>query len=213
MTDVFEEIAEDLRREKLNQFWKENGSWIVGGILLAVVMTGALSFWRQWEYTRDAKATAELTRVAALSDNAALETFAKDAPADQAMMARFIAASSYLSHGQKDKAIAAYDAIASATGTDKTYRHLAKIYSISLRADGGDAAALRKELAPLLSGKAVWRYSALELDALLAFRAGDKAAAVDDLAKISADPMAPADARARAFTLRSFYVAEKGETK
>ncbi len=209
MTDVFDEIAEDLRREKLHQFWKENGSWIIGGILLAVVMTGALSFWRQWESNRNAAATAELTRVVGKNDPAALAAYAQGAPGDQAMLARFMAAAAYTQHGDKDKAVAMYDAIASAMGPDKAYRQLAKLYSVSLRADGGDAAALRAELKPLLSEKAVWRYTALELDALLASRAGDRGAAVEDLTKISADPLAPADARARAFTLRSLYVAGK----
>jgi hypothetical protein len=208
MSDVFDEIADDLRREKLNLFWKENGSWIIGGVVLAILMTGALSFWRDFEFKRNAAATAELTRVATMNDAGALEYFAQSAPADQAMLARFMSAGSYAQKGEKDKALAMYNAIVETRGVDKAYRNLAKLYAVSLRADGGDAVTLRAELAPLVSDKSPWRYTALELDALLALRAGDRGTAVENLTKITADPLAPADARARAFTLRWLYVAE-----
>ncbi len=46
MTEIFDEISDDLRSEKLNQFWKENGAWIIGGALGAVLLTGSLTLWR-----------------------------------------------------------------------------------------------------------------------------------------------------------------------
>ncbi|MCE9508530.1 MAG: tetratricopeptide repeat protein [Alphaproteobacteria bacterium] len=213
MTDVFDEISDDLRREKLNQFWKENGSWIIGGAVIAVLLTGALSFWRQWEYRRNTAATSELVRLVTASDLPTLESFAKTGSKNHAMLARFMAAGAHLEHNEKDQAIALYNDIAETSGIDKTYRDLARVLSIGQRIDKDDPEKLQRELSALSDDKGVWRYTALELEALLSARQGRMQDAVDVLTKITADPLAPADARTRAFTLRELYMAEKTDPK
>jgi hypothetical protein len=213
MTDVFDEIADDLRREKLNQFWKENGSWIIGGVVAAVLLTAGLSFWRQWEYRRNTAATAELVRLVTAADLPQLENFARTGDKNHAMIAKFVAAATHLEHGEKDQATALYDSIAATSGLDKTWRELAQLLSIGQRLDGDDPEKLKQELSALSSDKSAWRYTALEFSALLDARQGDRQAAIDALTKITADPLAPTDARTRAFTLRELYIAGKGEKK
>jgi hypothetical protein len=209
MADVFDEISDDLRREKLNQFWKENGSWIIGGAIAAVLLTGFLTFWRQWEYRRDAAATLELTHLAATPANLPqLEKFAEKADKSHAMMARFAAAEQRLEHKEKDKAIAIYNAIAATPRLDKTWRDLAHVLSISQRLDQDPPAALEKELAGLSGDDNTWRFTARELEALLAARQGQMQKAASILAKITADPQAPQEARQRAYTLRELYAAD-----
>jgi hypothetical protein len=213
MTDVFDEIADDLRREKLNQFWKENGSWIIGGVIMAVLLTAALSFWRHWEYQRNTAATTELTRLASVSDLPQLESFAKTGSKNHAMIARFVAAGVHLERGEKDQAVALYNEIAATSGIDKTWRGLAQALSIGQRLDRDDPEKLQKEISALSGDEGAWRYTALEFSALLAARQGNMQAAADALTKITADPLAPADARTRAFTLRELYIAGKGGPK
>jgi hypothetical protein len=207
MTDVFDEISDDLRREKLNQFWKENGAWIIGGAIGAVLLTGALTFWRQHESARDAEATTQLTRVVEAANVTGLESFAATADKNHAMMARFLAADAYLEQKQTDKALALYNAIASTSGLDETWRDLARIHSISLRLDKDPPDALAKELSALSGDKDVWRYGAREMQALLAARQGQMQTAADILARITADPEAPGDMRQRALSLRQLYIA------
>ena len=213
MTDVFDEIADDLRREKLNQFWKEKGTWIIGGAIIAVLFTGIVSLWRQWEYQRKAEATTELTRLVAGSSLPELESFAKTAGKKHAMIAGFLAASAHLERGEKDQAVALYNNIAATSGLDKTWRDLAKILSISQRLDNDDPEKLQKEISVLSDDDGAWRYTALELEALLAARQGHMQNAIAALTKIASDPLAPADARTRAFTLRELYMAEKTDPK
>ena len=44
MSDEFmHEVHEDLRQQQLKEFWRENGNWIIGGALLAVVMTAGMA--------------------------------------------------------------------------------------------------------------------------------------------------------------------------
>ncbi len=208
MADVFDEISDDLRREKLNQFWKENGPWIIGGAIGAVLLTGALSFWRQWEYSRDVKATAEMTHLVTASDLPKLEAFAAQTDKNHAMIARFMAAGTHLQRNEKDQAVALYDAIANTSGIDKVWRDLARVSSISQRLDKGAPDALEKELAALSGDKDTWRYTARELEALLAARQNQMQKAVAILDKITSDPQAPEEARRRAFTMRELYVAD-----
>jgi hypothetical protein len=67
--------------------------------------------------------------------------------------------------------------------------------------DGGDPAALRGELQALTGPEAPYRFTALELLAVLALREGDAAAAREHLTQITDDPEAPAGARSRAAEL------------
>src|SRR5262245_37572446 len=135
MTEIFDEIGEELRREKLNQFWKENGSWIIGGAIGAVLLTAAMTFYRHWNFERDVKQTAALSRLVDAGEYAKLEGFAAGSDKNHAMMARFLAADAYVERNEKDKAIALYNDIAKTTGLDSNWRDLARLHSISLRLD------------------------------------------------------------------------------
>jgi hypothetical protein len=208
MSEVFDEIADDLRRQKLNEFWKENGNWIIGGAIAAVLLTGLLAFWRQWQYQHNMKATTELVQLISTSDTAKLENFAKTGRKNQAMVARFIAAGKHVSKHEDAQAIAIYNEIAGTSGLDRVWRELALIQSISLRLDKDPPQALEKDLEELSGDNHAWRYSARELAALLAARQGQMQKAVMLLEKITSDPDAPADARNRAVTLRELYAGD-----
>lgn len=208
MADVFDEISDDLRREKLNQFWRENGSWIIGAAVLAVVLTGVMAFWRQWEYKRSLRSTTELYRLLEAADVAKLEQFGRAGPADQGVIALFMAAAEHLRKQEKKEALAIYGEIADKAGADRSWRDLARLLSVSQQLEDGEPAKLEKELSRLDGPRGVWRYTALELQALLAARQGQAQKAADILAKIAADPDAPSDARTRAVTLRELYAAD-----
>ncbi len=119
-----------------------------------------------------------------------------------------MAADAYLNHNEKDKALALYNDIVKTSGLDATWRDLARIHSISLRLDKDPPDALAKELADLSGDKDVWRYTAREMEALLAARQGQMQHAADILAGITADPQAPEDMRQRAFSLHELYIAD-----
>lgn len=206
--NLIEEVNDDLRRQKLEQFWKENGSWIIAGAVLAVLATGALTFWRGYEYKRDMAETAALSAVVKSGDVAQISAFAGKTDKDHALQARFAAAALHVARKENDAAAGIYDAIAKTRGVDRAYRDLAGLLGISLRLDKGAPEALRKELEPLTEKKSMWRFQALELEALLAVRAGDKKEAADILTQISGNPEAPQDVRTRAFTLRELYMAD-----
>lgn len=206
MSDIMDEISDDLRRQQLEQFWKENGAWIIGGVILAVVFTAGLTWWRSHTYERNLRETAQLIEIINESDVEKLTAFAEKTGKDHAVIARFAAAAVYAKRKQSDKAVAIYTSIQNTTGVDRTYRDLARLLSVSQRLETADPAALHKDLSALTDKGDVWRFSALELEALLYAREHKLKEAAGSLAEIIADSAAPQDVRMRATTLREFYI-------
>ncbi len=214
MSDEFmHEVHEDLRQQQLKEFWRENGNWIIGGALLAVVMTAGMAFWRQHEAAVNARETAALIKSMDTFDPAKMEDFSKNTDRKHAFLARFAAAKTYMERQQYDMAAAAYDEAAGMMGVDGVWRDLARLYSISLQIDKGEPEKLHKDLAQLTGKKAPWRFSALEMEAVLYAREKKMKEAVSALDSILADPLAPAELRQRASSLRGLYQSDAPSDK
>ncbi len=211
---IHREIEDDLRRLQMKSFWDENRLWIIGTIVLAILATAVVSYWRHHVEQKNMAATAQLMQ--ALEDPAALNTLAADpaalnGPAHVALV-RLAAAGEHAQAGETEAALGIYDALAADRGADPVLRDLGRLYAASLRLDTAPVDDLERELAALSRAGAAWRFSALELQALLYAREGRMADAAEKLAEISGDPLAPQEARTRAFTLRELYQAEAAAT-
>lgn len=205
MTQIEHEIEDDLRQQKLEQFWKENGSWIIVCAILAVIFTGALTWWRQHEYKQNLAQTTALFEVMKENDTTALADFAAKSDKDHAAIALFTAAALHSKRNQDAEAVSLYRKIEGTTGLDSTYRDLAKLLRVSKRLGADPPAELHKDLTPL-AAKSPWRYTALELQALLYAREGKMKEAAENLTRITQDANAPGDVRMRASTLRELYM-------
>ncbi len=56
MTDIFDEIDEDLRRERLSRLWNRFGIYVILFVVAVIAGTAAYSGWRWWQQ-REAQAT------------------------------------------------------------------------------------------------------------------------------------------------------------
>jgi hypothetical protein len=77
-------------------------------------------------------------------------------------------------------------------------RQLADLLSVRAQLDSGDPAVLDKRLQVLAADGAPWRYTAMEFQAFLALRAGDKGKARKIFTQLSQDSGAPDSLSARA---------------
>ena len=204
--NIVEEINEDLRRQQLEQFWKENGAWIIGGVILAVIFTAGMTWWRAHTYERNLQQTSEMIDIINTSDVDKLTAFADRSDKDHAVIARFAAAAVYAKRSDTEKAVSIYKSIENTSGVDSMYRDLALLLSAGQRLQSADPAQLHKELGGLTKPGNAWRFSALELEALLYAREHKLKEAADDLAEITTAADAPQDVRMRASTLREFYI-------
>jgi len=58
MTDIFQEVDEEVRRDKAAEFWKKYQNYIIGGALLIVLAAGGYRYW-QYEKERAAQAAGD----------------------------------------------------------------------------------------------------------------------------------------------------------
>ena len=207
MSDLLSEVDDDMRRQQLDKFWLENKNWIIGGIILSIVTTGALTWWRTWDYQRNVTQTQALRQITDKNSVTSLEAYAKDADRNHGALAKLMAAGLLSRDGKTDEAVKVYDDLGNPLGADGTLRDLARLQSIGLRLNRDDAGKLHKELEDLSGDHDPFRYSALEMDALLYARENKLPQAVDRLAKITSGADAPDDVRTRAVTLRELYTA------
>lgn len=204
MSDLFREVDEDVRRERMIQLWKQYQNWIIGAALLVVVATGA---WRLYDHVRlKAGESAGARYEAALQlahdgrtpeAQAAFQSLGKDGPSGYAMLARLADADAL---AQKDPAAAikAYDALAADPALDRTYQDLARLRGAYLRIDRDDPKEFEARYAPFAGPDQAYRSSFRELLALAAFKRNDLSTAGRWLDEISVDPQAPPALRGRA---------------
>ena len=213
MADIFQEVEEDLRRDRYERLAKKYGGAVIAGLVAIVAVTAGYVLWKNWHLARQQTATlhlAEAVESAGPGGNAAagipaLETVAKEAPAGAAALARLYEAGVKARTGDGDGAAALYDSLANDGSLPAVYRDLAALLSVQQQAGTGDPKALSERLGKLSADANPWRFSARELDGLLASRAGDKARAKTLFQQLADDKDAPAGLRARAAELAAFF--------
>ena len=210
MPDLFDEVQEDLRAERMQRLLRRYGSLLTGAALLVVLGVAGFQGWRWWE-GREAQATAErflaTTQAAAAAgaDDAAVAAefrrIASAAPSGYAVLARLRAAALLASAGDRAAALATWDGIARDTGTEQIYRDLATLLWGLHALEGGDLAMIESRLAPLAAPGGPWRFSAEEVRALAAIRRGEIDQARRSLTALAGDGAAPEGVRQRASRL------------
>ncbi len=208
MTDIFKEIEEDLRAERLQNFWKRY-SLAFALVALAIVL-GSAGYvgWRDHQQGVRAAEGNKFSAALSLADKgdadaalAALSGVASTSSGGYAVLARLDAASLEAGSGKIDDALKSYDAIAADTKLETVFRDLATLSAGYLRVDRETPEALKSRLQGLTEPTNPWRYSALELLALADLKAGHTAEAKASFTKLADDATAPQNIRARAAEL------------
>ena len=213
MADIFHEVDEEVRRERLQKLWERYSIYIIA---LAVLIVAAIAAWRGYEWwvaKQAAAAGAQFEQALTLNEQGkhadAEQAFAKiaaDAPAGYRMLARFAAAGE-LAQDKPADAVKAYDQIAADGSLGQTLQDLASLRSAMLLVDNAPLADMEKRLAPLTEPGRSFRASARELLALSAWHNHDATAARKYLDMITADAETPPGARARADVLSALIAA------
>ena len=205
MSDLFREVDEEIRHERYMRLWKRYGPWLIGAALALVLVIAGYQGWQA--YTRD-KAMSAASDYAAAVDKAeagnraaaiqALGQLSESAPRGYRLVATFRRAELQAAAGDTQAAVATWQSIATDNETPEPYGTLAKLFAVMHRMDGGDAGALRKELQPIADGDNPFRTTALELQAVLAARDGERERAVELYKQIADGADVPRQQRQRA---------------
>jgi hypothetical protein len=205
VADIFDEVQEDLRAERMNRLLARYGGMLLGVMLLVIAGVAGLQGWRWWQ-ARTASEVAErylATNKSAAEPGAdgkaAAERFAdlaNGAPAGYRTLARLRAAALKAEAGDRPGALALWQEVAADGGIEPLYRDLATVLWGLHSVQDGDAAAIEARLAPLAEGP--WRASVQEVRALAAIRRGATEEARQLLTALLADAAAPQGLRDRA---------------
>lgn len=209
MSDIFREVDEDLQRERALAMARKWGPWILGVVLVIVLGYGGYAFWqtnqRDNALARGSAFIAGLEQAAEdpAAGRAALSGLADDGNADFAAYVDLEVAALAAAQGDEAAAQAAWQAIATRSGTAPLLRDLAVLLEVAHQLDGtvADPQALRTRLQPLTAEGHPWRFTARELDALLLMAGGDVAGARAAFADLAAAEGVPQGIRRRAQAL------------
>ncbi len=217
--DIFKEVDEDLRAERLRAAGRRYGLLLVVLVLAALIGAGIWQF-QLYRQRQLAGGTAAIffaaTKQADSSSHAASGNGAAPPSAGQAgaaelfaqvvargpegfrTLARFRQARIAWDAGRRTQALGFWDALHDDAGADPTLRGLASLLWVQHQLDDGDPAILKSRLGRLSTPGAPWRPLAQELDAEIDLRLGHVAEARRKLAALSEDAAAPEGLRNRA---------------
>lgn len=205
MADIFTEVDEDLRREKLEKLWKKFAPYIIGAAVLFIGGMAGRVYWQDYqendriaESDRYQAAIAELTAGRegdALSD---LEAIAADSKHGYDLLAQLQAASLLLQDGKVAESLSLYDSISANGDFDQRYRDYAALLAGMVVLDQAQYDAATVRLEPLANGKSYWSYSAQELLGLLAMERESWERATTIFLQLNLDEGAPDELKARA---------------
>jgi hypothetical protein len=216
VSDIFNEVDEEVRREQLKKLWERYSNLIIGLAILVVAAVGAWRGYEFWQARKAAEAGAAYEAALKLSEEGkhyeAEEAFGKLAAQGTAgyrVLARMRQAAE-LGATDPKAGVAAYDAIAGEPGP-ALVRELAAIRAAFLLVDTAKLDEMTQRLEPLTPPNSSYRHTARELLALSAWRNGDAAAARKWAEAAASDPEAPQGVRSRVDVLNSL-LADAGKT-
>lgn len=214
MSDIFHEVDEEVRRERLKKLWDR---YSIHLIAVAVLIVGGIGGWRGYEYwvaQKAAAAGAAFEQAVTLSEQGkhaeAEAAFAKvgtDAPTGYRVLARLRGAGE-LAQVKPADGVKAYDDIAADNSLGQTWQDLAGVRAGMLLVDTAPLADMRKRLDPLAEPARTFRHTARELLALSAWRSHDLTAARRYIDMIAADGDTPPGTRSRIDVLSALLVAD-----
>jgi hypothetical protein len=203
VSDIFQEVDEEVRREQLTRLWGRYGKYLVA---LCVLFVAGVAAWRGYEWWQAKQAAisgaafeqaADLAQAGKIQESeAAFAKLATDGTAGYRVLAGMRQAAE-LARTDTKAAVAAYDRIAADKSAGQAVQDLAAIRAGLLLVDSAPYADMRTRLEPLTAGDRIFRHSARELLALSAFKSGDLAAAKQWTDLIVTDPQTPSGMRSR----------------
>jgi hypothetical protein len=209
VSELFDEVDEEVRRDQLKKLWDRYSVYIVAGALLIIAGVGG---WRGYQYLEAKKASeasVAFNQAAELSEQnkhaeaeAAFEVLAANAPSGYRMLARLRAAAEATNRDPK-AAAKMYDDIAADRSVDSEMQDLARIRAAELLLDGSSYPEILTRLESSAAPTSTFRHTAREMLALSAWRGGDTAAARKWLDMIADDGETPPSLRSRAEALQA----------
>jgi hypothetical protein len=209
VSELFDEVDEEVRRDQLKKLWDQYSIYIIAMALLIIASVGGLRGYQYLEAKKAAEAGAAFDKAAELSDQnkhaeaeAAFADLASKAPSGYRILARLRTATEAASRDPQ-AAAKMFDEIAADRSVGTVEQDLARIRAAQLLLESSSYPNMLQRLEPATAPTSTFRHTARELLALSAWRVNDAAAARQWLDLIANDGETPSSLRSRAEALQA----------
>jgi hypothetical protein len=213
VADIFQEVDEEVRRERLKKLWDQYGYVFIA---LCVLIVAGVGGWRGYQYWQAKKAgesgvayeqAMQLAQAGKHKEaDAAFARIAAGGTAGYRVLARLREATELAQTDQK-AAVGAYDALAADKNAGQIIEDLAAVRAGLLLVDSAPYSEMQKRLEPLAGSNRSFRHTARELLALSAWKTGNLADARKWTDMMMSDPETPGGTRSRAQILGELIAA------
>jgi hypothetical protein len=211
-SEVFREVDEDYRRDRMIAFWRRYGVAIFAAAVFVAAAASGVNYMNMRSQAQKESDTAEFEALLSSikpgneqQSVAALADYATKAKPAEATLAMFTEASLRQRSGNEAAAAQVYHQIADGTQASADLRDLAVVRLGYLAADAQTPEPLIPRLQTIASSDSPWRFSAREAMGLLTARAGQRESAAQIFSDLARDPGAPTDLAGRARALAELY--------
>lgn len=206
MVDIFDEVEDDLRAERMARFARRYGMALAALVGLVILGVAGWQTWLWYQGRQDARAALGFIHVldeaaqrgsaanrVALADQFA--AIAKTAPGGYATLAKLNQASLLADSGKTKDAEAIWNGLMNDGGISAALRQVATLSWASHELETAEPSLIQARLGPLSAEGSAWRPIALQYLALLSIRTGDTQGAIKTFQSVANDVSTPADMR------------------
>ena len=204
MTDLFDEVEEQLRSERLSAAAGKAAPWVLGVGLALILTAFGIWGWREYQARETAKASETYSQaLEAMSQGKADQAFtlfgqvAKSGPAAYRSLALMQQGAARLAQDKPKEAVALFDQAAKAA-PDPIVGDVARLKAVFVLMDTAPRKDIEARLAPLIETGRPYQIQAREALAFAKLAAGDTAGARGDFVVISLLPDASQALQGRA---------------
>lgn len=209
MSELFDEVDEEVRREQLKKLWDKYSLFIIA---VAILIVAAVGGWRGYQYLEARKAAEAgdaFNKAVELSEQnkhgeaeTAFSDLVAKSPYGYRLLSRFRLAAEVEKRDPK-AAVRMFDELAADRSIGAEQQELARIRAGGILVDTASYSDMKQRLEADAAPNATFHHVARELLALSAVRANDSSAARQWLDMISADADTPPSVRSRAEALQA----------
>lgn len=217
MSDIFQEVEEDVRRERYEQLWKKYGNYVIAAAAVLVVAVGGYQAWSTYD-TNQRQAVSDQYEAAqkvaqsgkAADAEAQFAELSKSSYTGYATLSKFNLVSTYLAQNKREPAVALLRELTASP--DDVVSSVARLRLAWLEADARPRPEIQMILEPLTAAENPWRFAAQEVLAYSELKSGARAQAENDFLNLSQEAQAPAGLRQRASAIVAYLKANPGVT-
>jgi hypothetical protein len=185
MADIFDEIDEELKKDKAKLLWVRYGKFVIAAMAAVILAVGSVQGFKALKIKK-AKTAANAYQLAVDTDDvvASLSLAMADLTDGYEMLAQFRIAAAKAADGDSEGAVAGYMMLAENKAIKPLYQQAALLLAVMNAPDGTDPKQSQDQLAPLTATPGPWQGLALEQSAALDLEKSDPAAALEKFESI-----------------------------